>query len=281
MHALDRKLIRDLRRLWAQALAIALVISAGVATLLLAVGAYRSLDETRRAYYERNNFADVFTSVSRAPLSLAGEAALIPGVLTVEPRIVERAVLDLEGVATPATAIITSLPDRSAQKLNRLYLRAGRLPEPERDDEVVAAEPFVKAHKLIIGSRFGAILNGRKRDLRIVGIALSPEYIYAIGPGDLMPDDKRFAVLWMSQAALEAAYDDKGAFNDLTLKLVAGANEADVLARLDALTARYGGLGASLRKDKTSHAFLDAELKQLYAMARIIPPIWSGALARN
>ena len=95
MHALDRKLLRDLKRLWAQALAIALVISAGVATLLLAVGAYRSLDETRRAYYERNHFADIFTSVSRAPVSLSHEAALIPGVLTAEPRIVERAVLDL------------------------------------------------------------------------------------------------------------------------------------------------------------------------------------------
>lgn len=274
MRALDRKLLRDLRRLWPQALAIALVISAGVATLILAVGAYRSLDETRRAYYERNRFADVFTSVSRAPLSLAGEAALIPGVLTVEARIVVRAVLDLEGVSTPATAVLTSLPDRNVQQLNRLYLRSGRLPEAERDDEVVATEPFVRAHKLAIGSRFGAILNGRKRSLRLVGIVLSPEYIYAIGPGDLMPDDKRFAVLWMSQSALAAAYDYEGAFNNLTLKLVNGTHPEEVLAKLDRLTARYGGAGASLRKDQTSHAFLDAELKQLYAMARIIPPIF-------
>jgi putative ABC transport system permease protein len=36
---LDKKLLRDLRRLWAQALAIALVMSAGVATFVLAAGA--------------------------------------------------------------------------------------------------------------------------------------------------------------------------------------------------------------------------------------------------
>jgi putative ABC transport system permease protein len=43
-----------------------------------------------------------------------------------------------------------------------------------------------------------------------------------------------------------------------------------VIADLDALLARYGGTGAEARKDQLSHAFLDAELEQLYAMARII-----------
>ena len=57
MSALDIKLFRDARRSWAQVLAIALVIGGGVATLILAVGSHRSLDETRIAYYERYAFA--------------------------------------------------------------------------------------------------------------------------------------------------------------------------------------------------------------------------------
>src|SRR5690606_35868378 len=60
MTALDRKLLRDLLRLWPQALAIALVVASGVATLILGIGTHRSLDETRRAYYEQYQFADVF-----------------------------------------------------------------------------------------------------------------------------------------------------------------------------------------------------------------------------
>ena len=95
MRALDIKLLRDLKRLWAQALAIALVVAGGVATLILAVGSYRSLDETRAAYYERNRFADVFAVVNRVPKTLLDQVAEIPGVAAVEARIAKLALLDI------------------------------------------------------------------------------------------------------------------------------------------------------------------------------------------
>ena len=41
------KLLRDFARLWAQFLAIALVLAAGVAVLLMSFGMSRALDETR------------------------------------------------------------------------------------------------------------------------------------------------------------------------------------------------------------------------------------------
>ena len=53
MRALDRKLLRDLRRLWAQSVAIALVLGCGVMVLVLATGTERSLRLTRDAYYDR------------------------------------------------------------------------------------------------------------------------------------------------------------------------------------------------------------------------------------
>jgi len=67
VRALDRKLIRDVRRIWAQALAIALVMASGVATLVLGDGAYRSIHETRAAYYDRGGFGDVFAQARRRP----------------------------------------------------------------------------------------------------------------------------------------------------------------------------------------------------------------------
>ncbi|PLX38985.1 MAG: peptide ABC transporter permease [Hyphomicrobiales bacterium] len=274
MGALTTKVLRDLVRLWPQALAIALVIAAGVATLILALGAQQSLMETRAAYYDQNRFADVFASVTRAPKLLEPTIADLPGVATVETRIKKIALLDIEGMREPASGMFVSLPDIGPQKLNTAFMRKGRLPIAGDDHEVVVNEAFADAQKFVLGSRFHAILNGAKRELRVVGIALSPEFIYALGPGDLVPDDSRYAIIWMSEKALAAAYDLDGAFSSVSVKLLRNASEQDVIDRLDSLLVRYGGSGAYGRKDQISHAFLDAELTQLKAMAQTLPPIF-------
>jgi len=274
MRAIDIKLVRDLKRLWAQCLAIALVVGGGFATLIMAVGSHRSLDETRIAYYERYRFADVFATVRRAPKPLVDQIREIPGIAAVDARIAKLALLDIPNFAEPATAQVISLPEIGEPSLNRLYMRSGRTPEPGRSEEVVVNEAFAKAHAFGPGDRFFAILNGRKRELVIVGTALSPEYIFTVGPGDIMPDDRRFGIIWMPEKALASAYDLEGAFSSLTVKLWRGASEREVITRLDSLLDRYGGQAAFGRKDQTSHAWLDHELDMLKNMSRTLPPIF-------
>jgi putative ABC transport system permease protein len=275
MAALDIKLLRDVRRLWAQVLAIALVVAGGVATLVLAVGSHRSLEETRSAYYERNAFADVFARVKRAPKALVGRIAEIPGVAAVDARIAKLALLDIPGFAAPASGQFVSLPDDASDHgLNRLYVRSGRLPEPGHAAEIVVNEPFARAHGFTEGSRLSAILNGKKRELVIVGTALSPEFVYTVGPGDLMPDDRRYAIVWMSEKALASVYDLDGAFSAVSVKLQPGASEREVTTRLDALLDPFGGQAAHGRKDQASHAWLDHELDMLNNMSRTLPPIF-------
>lgn len=274
MRALDLKLFRDLRRLWAQALAIALVIAGGVASLIMAVGSYRSLDDTRIAYYERYQFADVFALVRRAPKGLVDRIAEISGVLAVDARIAKLALLDIPNFPEPATAQVISLPDGRQPTLNQIYMRVGRMPEALSSHEVVVNEAFANAHRFAPGSRFSAILNGRKRELVVVGIALSPEFIYAIGPGDIMPDDRGFGIIWMSEKALANAYDLDGAFSSVNLKLMRDASEREVVRQLDALLERYGGRAAYGRKDQASNAWLDHALDMLKNMSRTLPPIF-------
>ena len=274
MRALNLKLLRDVNRLWGQSLAIALVVAGGVSTVVLAVGSLRSLQETRIAYYERYQFADIFALVRRAPKPLLDQIAEIPGVAAVQGRITKLALLDIPNFSEPATGQFISLPDSGQPTLNRLYMRAGRMPEPGKADEVVVTEGFAKAHAFTVGSRFAAILNGRRQNLVIVGIALSPEFIYAIGPGDRMPDERRFAIVWMSEKALARAYDLDGAFSSVNLKLLPEASEREVILRLDALLDRYGGQAAYGRKDQTSHAYLEHGLDMLRNMSRTLPPIF-------
>src|SRR6266581_484555 len=274
MSALDIKLLRDVRRLWAQSLAIALVVAGGVASLVMAVGSFNSLEETRIAYYERLQFADVFAMARRAPKTLLTEIAEIPGVAAAEGRIVKLALLDIPEFAEPATGEFISLPEGGQPRLNQLYLRSGRLPQPMSEQEVVVTDGFAKAHMFVPGSRFSAILNGRKRELVIVGTAFSPEFIYALGPGDRMPDDRRFAIVWMAEKALAAAYDLDGAFSSVTLKLLPDASEPDVIKRLDSLLDRYGGQAAYGRRDQFSHAYINHGMEMLRNMSRTLPPIF-------
>ena len=271
---LDRKLVRDVVRMWAQVLAIALVMACGVATIVIAVGAYRSLEETRTAFYERYRFGSVFASATRAPLHLRERIARLPGVSGVELRVVRPVLLDMPGMAEPATGIAVSVPDRGEPAVNRLYLRTGRLPEPGRTGEVAVTEPFALAHRMEPGSTFTALMNGRRQALTVTGIVLSPEYIYSIGPGDMMPDPRRFGVFFMSRTALAGLFEMNGAFNDLAVRTQRGANLRVIVDDLDRILQPYGGSGAHDRTDQTSHAFLDNELIQLRAMAAVIPPVF-------
>ncbi len=271
--ALRRKVLRDLRRLWAQVLAIALVLAAGVATLILGNGAYAALHETRARYYDENRFADVFADVTRAPRALLAEIEQIEGVLDAEARIVKLGLLDLEGLREPGSVLFVSLPGQETG-LNQVHLRLGRLPDPQSAQEIVISEGFATAHGLGSGDLLAVLMNGQRRELRITGTALSPEFIYALGPGQMMPDPRRFGVVWAPRAALEAAFDLEGAFSNVVLKLAPGANPERVIETLDRLTAPYGSAGAAARKDQISHAFLDAELKQLSAMVKVLPPIF-------
>lgn len=274
MRALDRKLLRDMRRIWAQSLAIALVIACGVAVLVLSFGTLQNLTQTRDAYYERNRFAEIFAAATRVPADLIPEIAAIPGVARLEARIGGYVVLDMPGMDEPGMARIVSLPRDGPPVLNLPLLRAGSLPDPLAPGEVALSEPFAQAHGLRPGDGFRAIVNGQLRDLRVSGTVLSPEFIYTIGPASIFPDDRRFGIFWMGHDAAAAAFDLDGAFNELALSLTPGAPPEPVIAALDELLAPFGGTGAQGRDRLPSHAFLAGELEQLAALAWVLPPVF-------
>ena len=278
MNTLDRKAVRNLWTMKGQAFAIALVIGCGVAMSVMSLSTLRSLHATRQTYYERLRFAHVFASFKRAPLALQTRVERIPGVARVEPRIVENVNLIVAGMREPAVGRLISIPDHGQPRLNQLYLRRGRMPEPGRM-EVVVGESFANAHGFQPGASVEAILNGRLRTLNIVGIVLSPEYIIEMNPADILPDFKRFGVFWMPATELEAAFDMDGACNDLSVSLMRGANEADVIRQLDNLLDSWGAVGSYGRDDHMSHRFVSDEINQLRAMGVVTPVIFMSVAA--
>lgn len=274
MKALNLKLARDLWRMRGQALAIALVLAAATATFVLSVGLHSSLVATRDAYYARNQFADVFAMMTRAPRSVVERIAAIPGVRRAEGNIVQYATIDLPGRNYPVRAMANSVDEEGRNQLNLVTLGKGAMPRPDHPGDAVIDDSFAKANGLDVGDRMQAQIHGRRLELEVTGIGFAPNYIFSMVPGDLIPDDRRFGILWMGRKALEAATDRTEAINSVSLTLERGASEAEVIRKVDDMLAPYGGAGAYGRKDHLSHAFLDSELKQLDAMTKVIPPIF-------
>lgn len=275
MRALDRKLLRDLWNVRSQVLAIALVVSSGVALLVMAQGVFGSLLTTRDAYYARYAFADVFAGAKRVPNWVEQRIAAIPGVKQVQTRVVVSVSLDVPDVSDPVNGRLISLPDRGRPALNDVALRRGRFLDPDRAEEALVGERFAEAHGLDLGDRLFAVINGRRQPLVIVGVALSPEYVYGIGPGELVPDPKHFGFLWMTRRHLATAFEMEGGFNDVALTLAdRSASVRAAIVELDAILDPYGGLGAIPRAEQTSNWYLQNELTQLQNMGLLVPLIF-------
>lgn len=276
---LNRKLTRDLWRMKGQAVAIALVIALGVLMLVMMDGLVNSLEETKRAYYERYRLAEIFAPLKRAPEHVLKDIAGIPGVAAVEGRVNGGALIDLPGVAVPVRAQAVSLPDFRPPRLNDIYLSQGRRLDPAHEDEILLLEGFAKAHGLSPGDRLSATMNGARRTFYIVGLAQSPEFLYSAPPGEMMPDDARFAVIWMSEKALAAAYDLDGAFNEALLSLARDAELPAVLAAVDRLLESYGGLRAYGVEDHVSERFVQEEINGLRVSSQAVPPVFLAVAA--
>ena len=279
MRALERKLLRDLWRLRGQAVSIALVIACGIASYVALNSTHASLEGERDRYYEANRFADVFVHLKRAPNAVAARISAIPGVAVVHAREVERITLPVEGLAEPATGRIITLPEAGVSPLNVPFLRKGRMVEPGRVDQAIVLESFAAAHHVEPGDTLPAIINGVLRHLSVVGVALSPEYVFPVGDFDPLPDPARFAVLWMSRDVVAPSFQMDGAFNDLVLRLQPGVSEHQVLEAVDRILEPYGGMSAYGRSQQVSNRFLDGELMQLGQMSTVIAGIFLGVAA--
>ena len=276
---LDLKLLRDLGHMKGQMLAVSLVMACGLAMMIMTSSLILSLESTRDAYYAKNRFGEVFSDLKRAPNALRSRLLEIPGVTVVETRVTGRLTLDLPGMLEPADGTIISIPDDRPQQLHQLYLRRGRLPATDRQNEVVVGEAFAEAHGFEPGDQLDAILHGARERLTITGIALSPEFVFEARPGDSLPDNRRFGIFWMNERELADAFELDGAFNSVLVDVAPGEAVAPVMAALDRILAPYGGLVAYARNDHGSAKRLDDELNVLHGLSVAFPTVFLSIAA--
>jgi putative ABC transport system permease protein len=279
LSALDLKLLRDIGKMKGQMVAVGIVMACGLAMMIMSRSLILSLESTRDSYYSEHRFGEVFCDVKRAPNALRPRLAEIAGVAAVETRVTGSAKLDIPGLAEPADATVISLPDDRPQQLHLLYLRRGRLPEIGRADEIVIGEAFATAHGFEPGNEIDATIYGARQRLKIVGIALSPEYVFEARPGETLPDNKRFGIFWMNERDVANAFQLDGAFNNVVVDVAPGGDATSVMADLDRLLLPYGGLVAYNRRDHPSATRLDDELRVLHGLSFAFPAVFLSIAA--
>jgi putative ABC transport system permease protein len=275
MRTLHHKLVHDLSDHRAQYLAIALVIAIGVAAQVASGGLLASLQSARDSFYIERRFADLFAPLKRAPdAAIAGITAL-PGVHEAQPRIRSAGIISDPRLPEPGSVQLVSWP---GDGLNAVALQEGRPPAPD-SEELVISSAFATAWRLHAGDRLRMIVNGRMIDPVIVGTGDSPEFVYSIAPGGLLPDYRRHTVAWMDHGKLAALAGLQGGFNDLTVTLEPNASAGDVIAALDRRLAAFGATGAYGRDQQLSDRFIENEFDELEVHTTVVPFIFLGSAA--
>ncbi len=279
---LHRKLRRDLLSMKGQVATIALVVASATGGFVGSLGTYHALQQARAAFYAHYRFANVFVDVKRAPRALLQRVANIPGVVDSEANVVADSQLFLSGVPEPLIAHLVGITTGTGPRLNRLYIRRGRMIEPGATLEALVDEGFAAARHLGPGDEVTVLLNGIRQQLKIVGVGLSPEYINP-SIGGAFPDPKGLGVFWIDGERLADSFDLKEAFNHLSVVTASSASESQVLNDLDVLLRQYGGRGAYGRKDQTSDRIVSQEMNQQRVLGTVMPSlfVWVAAFLLN
>jgi putative ABC transport system permease protein len=262
-----------------QCLTIALLVGCGIGSFVAAVSASASVQASRSAFYADSRFADVFAHLKSAPRPVLDRLRELPGVASVDGRVVGDFRLSMGANADPVVLRFVSLTWPAESQLNRIRIRSGRQIEPGSTDEIVLSESFAQTWDLGPGSTVSAVINGRLAKFRVVGTAVSPEFVWASEPRTGLPDPWHFGVAWMDSDALAKAMGLLGAFNDVAIQLGVGSDETETIRRLDSILEPYGGLGAVGRTDQPSARLVEQKIGQLARLARTLPVIFLGIAA--
>lgn len=281
MKTLDRKLLREVRGHLGMLLAVTSIITVGVTCLVTMVSAYMNLAEAKQLYYAQCRMADFSIELKKVPLAELDRLAVMPEVAELRPRVQHSVTVDLPGVIKPISGQVYSLPDQRRSVINDIVIRQGSYFTDRRDNEVIVSEKFAEANRLRPGQWIRMLLNNQREDLHIVGTAISSEFIYLIGPGAIVPDDKHFGVFYMKDSYAKDIFDFKGSANQVLGRLSAAAsgNPREVLRRAEEMLSPYGVFTTTPLADQPSNKFLTQEIQGLQSFAVVVPCMFLAVAA--
>ena len=254
-----------------QFLSLIALVALGIMSYVTFQNGYYNLKASLDHAYSTLRFADFTVRVERMPFSEAREIERLPGVVDARVRTVTDVGLE-RGTGEQATARIISSAGAGAST-NAVTIEAGRFPHPDARDEVVISSQFSTDTDTHPGDRVVLRIAGERVSVRVVGVGTDPEYLYAMQSEGGLPTPGSFALVFVTERAVEHLLGTSGSGNDLVVRAAPGADVEKLADDVEDEVRPYGPIFTALRKDMPSYDGLQSELQQNRVMARSMPAL--------
>ncbi|MFO7946181.1 MAG: FtsX-like permease family protein, partial [Armatimonadota bacterium] len=272
MHLLNVKLLRDIWRSRWQFIAVVAIVMLGIAFYQAAWTSYLNIGSSYETYYRMTNFHDFEIPCKSAPDSVAEKIERLPGISAAHARIVQESQVDLrEDGDERVVGRFISVPNSGRAAVDDIIVQKGIYPGAPHKKQILVEKTFAEHHELDVGDYIHPVVYGEQFDYRIVGIAVSPEYIYAIESKQyLMPTPQTFGVFWVRRGQAE----DLFGLASRASSVVARASD-DLRQRamqiVHGMLAGYGAEEPVPREDQPSNYLLQMDLEGYKSMAVFFP----------
>ncbi|OPX44431.1 outer membrane-specific lipoprotein transporter subunit LolC [Ruminiclostridium hungatei] len=258
-----KKMLRDMKNHKTQFISIFLMAFLGVFVYSGIGGEWYGLYKTSSGYYEDTNLADVWIYGNNFSKEDAASVSRVAGVRQVQRRLSLDAVADFDNSPSIKLHIIE---DNSVSK----FLPVSGENFSSASDGIWLDDLFARAKHLKSGDSITLSVLGKKLQKKILGTILSPEYVFATGANDIVPNHNNFGFAYLSAAALPKGINIP--FTDLLVKtdsLSAPSLESSID---NALKGRYSVY--LNRDDFLSYSMFSDEIQQHKAMGSVFPAVF-------
>lgn len=273
MNILFRNLLRDIKKSKGQFLSILIIVILGVTFYTGINSMFRNLSNSSIKYYQEYRLADIWVDLYKAPIGAKEKIESLSYVNESTGRIVNDASINISG--ENGTVRLITLPDTKKDIVNDIVIKAGRYFSEGDSNQCLVDQDFFKANNLELGDYIYPIINGNKVKLKVVAVVKSPEFVYTLkDSSELMPDNKKFGIVYIKQSFGEAIFDFKGYINNISIKLTNGSNTEAAKDDIKKALKNYGVKNVIDRDEQTSTMMLTEEIKKLQSMGGTFPIIF-------
>jgi putative ABC transport system permease protein len=272
-----KKTLRDMGKSRGQSIALVIIVAIGVASFVGMIDGYRDLGSSYESTYERLSLADVTYQLQSAPESAVEGVSSIDGVRAVTGRLIYDTGLAVQSASAEKTQVrarLIGIPAGDHPEVDDVLVTEGDYLPAGNASSALVESHFAKAWGLRPGDTIHPLVNGRQTDLRIAGIAASPEYlIVSASRQDILPNPRAFAVLFVPRDALQKEFEAEDTVNNIAVLLEPGADKAVVSARIRSALEPYGIAETTLQKDQPSVAALRLDLEGYRQIGFLMPTL--------